>query len=84
MGPSIELRISEEVLKLLETRMILVEDARRAIEQAEQTGDKIENPVTGRSLASLRSGCVTYWVDYAAEGGAFVVHNAYSHRMEVR
>ncbi|MGA8727671.1 MAG: pyridine nucleotide-disulfide oxidoreductase/dicluster-binding protein [Terracidiphilus sp.] len=84
MGPSIELRISEEVLKLLETRMILVEDAHRAIEQAEQTGDKIENPVTGRSLASLRSGCVTYWVDYSAERDAFVVHNAYSHRMEVR
>ena len=68
----------------MKQRMILVEDVRRTIEQAEQTGDKIENPVTGRSLASLRSACVTYWVDYSAERDAFVVHNAYSHRMEVR
>ncbi len=84
MQPSIELHISEEVLKLLEKRMILLEDVRRTIEQAEQTGDKIENPATGRSLASLRSTCVTYWVEYSAQGTAFEVYNAYSHRMEVR
>ena len=84
MEPSVELLISEDILKLLENRMILVEDVRRTIEAAEKTGDKIENPATGRSLASLRSQCVTYWVEYSAEGNAFAVHNAYSHRMEVR
>jgi len=84
MKPSVELLISEDILKLLEKRMILVEDIRRTIEQAEKTGDKIENPTTGRSLATLRSVCVTYWVEYSAEGSAFAVHNAYSHRMEVR
>ncbi len=84
MKPSVELHISEEVLKLLEQRMILVEDVRRTIEQAEETGDKIENPATGGTMASLRATCVTYWVEYSADGPAFVVHNAYSHRMEVR
>jgi len=84
MKPSVELLISDDMLKLLEKRMILVEDIRRTIEQAEKTGDKIENPTTGRSLATLRSVCVTYWVEYSAEGSAFAVHNAYSHRMEVR
>jgi len=84
MEPAIELHISEEVRLLLEKRMILVEDARRTIEYAETSGDKIENPETGRLLASHRSNCVTYWVEYSAAGTAFAVHNAYSHRMEVR
>jgi Fe-S oxidoreductase len=84
MEPSIALHISEEVRTLLEERMILVEDVRRTIAHAEQTGDKIENPATGRSVASFRPVSVTYWVEYSPEGGGFAVHNAYSHRMEVR
>jgi Fe-S oxidoreductase len=84
LEPPIELHISEEVLRLLEKRMILVDDVRRAIELAEQSGDKIEDPATRRSIASFRSTCVTYWVQYSALGAGFVVHNAYSHRMEVR
>ncbi|MGD0681545.1 MAG: pyridine nucleotide-disulfide oxidoreductase/dicluster-binding protein [Terracidiphilus sp.] len=84
MEPSIELKISEEVRMLLEERMILVEDLRRTIAHAEQTGDKIDNPATGRSMASFRPVSVTYWVEYSPEGGGFAVHNAYSHRMEVR
>jgi Fe-S oxidoreductase len=84
MEPAIELRMPEEVRLLLEQRMILTADVRRTIENAEQTGDKLENPATGHSLASYRSTCVTYWVEYSADGSDFVVHNAYSHRMEVR
>jgi hypothetical protein len=84
MEPSIALRISEEVRTLLEERMILVEDVRRAIAHAEQSGDKIENPATGRLVASFRPVSVTYWVEYSPEEDGFAVHNAYSHRMEVR
>jgi glutamate synthase (NADPH/NADH) small chain len=84
MEASIALHISEEVRTLLEERMILVEDVRRTIVHAEQTGDKIENPATGRSVASFRPVTVTYWVEYSPEGGGFAVYNAYSHRMEVR
>ena len=84
MDPSIALHISEEVRTLLEERMILIEDVRRTIAHAEQTGDKIENPAIGRSVTSFRPVSVTYWVEYSPEGGGFAVHNAYSHRMEVR
>lgn len=84
MKPQIDLHISVELLQVLEKRMILVEDVRRTIEHAAKTGDQIENPATGRSLASFRSACVTYWVEYSAQGNAFSIHNAYSHRMEVR
>jgi len=82
--PSIKLQISEDTRLLLEKRMILIEDVRRTIEYAESTGDKLENPATGHSLASFRSACVTYWVEYSRLGDEFVVHDAYFHRMEVR
>ena len=84
MEPSVALHISDEVKKLMERRMILTEDVRLTIAFAEKDGDKIDNPETGRSLASHRSGCVTYWVEYSVADSAFEVHNAYSHRMEVR
>lgn len=82
--PSLKLQISEDVRQLLEERMILIQDVRRTIEYAESTGDKLENSITGRSLASFRSACVTYWVEYSRLGEEFAVHDAYFHRMEVR
>jgi hypothetical protein len=82
--PSIKLQISEDTRLLLEKRMILIEDVRRTIEYAESTGDKLESSTTGQSLASFRSGCVTYWVEYSRLGDELVVHDAYFHRMEVR
>jgi hypothetical protein len=62
---SVKLQISEGVRQLLEKRMILIDDVRRTIEYAESTGDKLENPITGQFLASFRSACVTYWVEYS-------------------
>jgi glutamate synthase (NADPH/NADH) small chain len=82
--PSLKLQISEDVRQLLEKRMILIEDVRRTIEYAENTGDKLEDPTTLRSLASFRSACVTHWVEYSRQQNEFVVHDAYFHRMEVR
>ena len=82
--PSLKLQISEDMRLRLEQRMILIEDVRRTIEYAESTGDKLETPATGRSLASFRSACVTYWVEYSRIEEEFVVHDAYFHRMEVR
>ncbi len=84
-GAPVQLDVSPEVRALLERRMILLEDVRKVIEHAERTGDRLEDPQTGRRLASHRPVEVTYWVEYsAAQGGAgFVVHNAYSHRMQV-
>jgi Fe-S oxidoreductase len=81
--PSIELLISDEVRALMESRMILVEDVRATIEHAEQSGQKIKHPGNGCWLACHRPSCVTYWVEYTAIEGAFQVHNAYFHRMQV-
>ena len=84
MDPSRPLLIPDELQKLLEKRMILEQDVRRTIDQAEENADWIEDQASGHRLASLHVACVTYWVEYSFRDGATVVHDAYSHRMEVR
>ncbi len=80
---SIQLIIPEEIQKVLEERLILVEDLQRVIEYAEKTGQKFLNSETGRLLAHYKPTRVTYWVEYSPKGAAFIIHNAYSHRMEL-
>lgn len=79
-----DLHISKEVDRVMEIRGILKEDVREVIKHAETTGEKFVNPSSGRSLASFRPGSVTYWVEYSQGGGAYQVHSAYSHRMELK
>ena len=79
----LQLIISPEVQARLEARLILVEDLQRVLEFAERTGRKMLNAETGHYLASYKPTAVTYWVEYSREGEAFVIHNAYSHRMEI-
>jgi hypothetical protein len=80
----ISLHIPEEVERLMEDRRILREDLQKTIHHAETTGEKFVNSSTGRFLASLRPDRVTYWVEYSRVGEDYQVHNAYSHRMEMK
>jgi Fe-S oxidoreductase len=80
---SIKLIVSDEVRAKLEARLILDEDLQRVIEHAERTGRRLLKPADGHFVASYRPTAVTYWVEYAPEGDAFVIFNAYSHRMEI-
>ncbi|MEW5956794.1 MAG: pyridine nucleotide-disulfide oxidoreductase/dicluster-binding protein [Chloroflexota bacterium] len=86
-GPStfetIRLAIADDVRARLEQRLILDEDLRRVLEFAERTGHKLLNRQTGHWLAHHRPTAVTYWVEYTQQGDTFVIHNAYSHRMQV-
>jgi glutamate synthase (NADPH/NADH) small chain len=83
----VTLAIPPEVLAAMEKRMILVEDVERVVAHAESSGEKIENRTTGRTVARHRPAAVTYWVEYSREGSGadarFVIHSAYSHRMQV-
>lgn len=78
----IELLLAPEVQARLEERHILIEDVQRVIQAAEASGRRMKNPA-GHFLAAFKPVRVTYWVEYAPEGQAFRVHNAYSHRMDV-
>jgi hypothetical protein len=80
---SIKLIISDEVQARLEARLILIEDLQRVIEYAERTGARLLNRKTGHYLAYHKPTSVTYWVEYAPQAEAFVIYNAYSHRMDV-
>lgn len=80
---AVRLQISDEVQARLEERLILVEDVQQVIEFAERTGARFLDPDTGRCLASHRPASVTYWVEYSPRDDGFVIHNAYSHRMQV-
>ncbi len=78
------LLISEGTEALIKNRAISREDLRRIIFEAETTGAKFINPVSGRSLAFLRPDRVTYWVEYTRKGEAYEIYSAYSHRTEMK
>ncbi|HET9658113.1 MAG TPA: hypothetical protein VFP72_22360, partial [Kineosporiaceae bacterium] len=86
-APPVRLRIDDAVRAMLEDRLILDEDLQRVIEHAERAGADFVDPRTGHRLAHHRPRTVTYWVEYGVEadpeGAVYVVHRAYSHRLQV-
>jgi len=68
----------------MEERLILMEDIQKVIEYAERSGKRMYNAASGHYLAYYKPASVTYWVEYTPQDdGAFLVHKAYSHRMEI-
>jgi NADPH-dependent glutamate synthase beta subunit-like oxidoreductase len=81
---SIRLILPEAVQKLVEERLILVEDMQKVIEYAERSGKRMLNTTTGHTLAYYKPTSVTYWVEYTRQADdTFLIHKAYSHRMEI-
>jgi hypothetical protein len=81
---SIRLILPGTVQKMVEERLILVEDMQKVIEYAERTGKRLYNTSTQHYLAYFKPSSVTYWVEYTPqEDGAYLIHKAYSHRMEI-
>jgi len=81
----IALNIPEAVRERLESRRILTEDIQKVLHHVhEAKGPVFENSGTGRYLAYYRPLKVTFWVEYTPQkDGGFLIHNAYSHRMEI-
>lgn len=76
--------LKDEVRRRLESRRILHANIKAVLLHAEDKGAQFHNPQTGHMLASLRPKQVTYWVEYEKEpGGAYIIHDAYCHRMVV-
>ncbi len=74
-------RIAAELRHVLERRKIREADLCRTIDHAEESGDMIEDHSNGHRIASLHLADATFWVEYSQHDGAFVVHDAYSHRL---
>lgn len=79
----LKLSISSEVQEIMDKRLILDDDLLAVIHFAETTGTKLLDRRTGHFLAHYKPAAVTYWVVYSRHNDKFVVHNAYSHRMEI-
>lgn len=77
------LRISRELRDIMARRLILVENAAETIEYAEKTGNKVLRPTDDHYFAHYQPGIITYWVEYSLTDEGFVLHNAYSHRLEL-
>lgn len=80
---NIRLILPDVVQQMIEDRLILVEDIQKVIEYAERTGKRMYNASTGHYLAYYKPTSVTYWVEYTPQECAFLIHKAYSHRMEI-
>jgi Fe-S oxidoreductase len=79
----VTLHITPEVQDLLEERRVLIEDIQKVIHHAETTGLRLVHPKTGHFKASFKPYKVTFWVEYSPSDDGYIVHNAYTHRMEV-
>lgn len=80
----IKLILPSDVQQMVEERLILVEDMQKVIDYALRTGKRMVHAASGHSLAYFKPNTVTYWVEYTPqEDGSFLVHRAYSHRMQI-
>ncbi|PKN84061.1 MAG: amine oxidase [Chloroflexi bacterium HGW-Chloroflexi-8] len=80
----IHLILTDSVKSQIENRFILEEDIQKVIANAEKSGKRMFNQTTNHYLAYFKPASVTYWVEYSPqENGAFEIHKAYSHRMEI-
>ena len=79
----ISLKMDTEVRDRLDRRRILDEDVQKVIHHAQETGDRLFHPETGRYKASFNPYKTTFWIEYTPVGDGYEIHNAYAHRMEV-
>ncbi|MGE4560302.1 MAG: pyridine nucleotide-disulfide oxidoreductase/dicluster-binding protein [Desulfobulbus sp.] len=80
---TVQLVISRELEDLLNSRLILIEDVQKVIHHAESSNRYLINPANNHRLAKYRPVRVTYWVEYEPMDQGYLVHNGYSHRMQL-
>jgi len=81
--PEVKVIIPDSVRQVMEERRILVDDVIAVVVSAESGGNKMQDLASGRYVAYFRPVSVTYWVEYSPQEDGFLVHNAYSHRIEI-
>jgi hypothetical protein len=75
---------TEEARKLMDGRMILTDDVIAVMNSYRESGEAILDSETGLMIARRRIGNATFWVKFTETGkDAYLVHRAYSHRMNV-
>ena len=72
-----------EAIDMMDDRMILKTDVIRVLQNLKETGEAILDCETGLCVTRARLGNVTFWVKYTETETGYLVHRAYSHRMQV-
>ena len=79
-----QLDFTAEAREMMDERMILVEDVIAVLDEACRSGEVIFDSESGLLIARRRVGNATFWVKFARpEDGRYLVHRAWSHRMNV-
>ena len=81
LGFSLEFTADAE--KMMDDRMILKGDVARVMQSLRETGEAILDEESGLYLTRARLGNVTFWVRYGETESGYLVHRAYSHRMNI-
>ena len=76
------LNFTDEARRMMDDRMILVEDVIAVLEDFRASGEAIRDE-DGLLVARRRVGNATFWVKFSPTDGGFLVHRAWSHRMRV-
>ena len=84
MNRGFEISYLPEARAAMDERMILEGDVAGVLEYMRETGEAVMDCETGLLIARHRDGNVTFWVKYEETGGGYLVHSAYSHRMNVK
>ena len=71
------------LLEELERRHILLEDVDGAVAAVEAEKAYFVDAESGHRLGAWRPRNVTFWVEYTEEGGRWLLHDAWCHRMRV-
>ena len=77
-----ELRYTEQARRMMDERMILTDDVIAVLEDFRASGEAIEDE-DGLLVARRRVGNATFWVKFSRTDGGYLVHRAWSHRMNV-
>ncbi len=72
-----------EAEEMMDDRMILKTDVIRVLQNLRETGEAIQDEESGLIVTRARLGNVTFWVKYTETDTGYLVHRAYSHRMNV-
>ncbi len=73
-----------EAIAMMDDRMILKTDVIRVLQNLKETGEAIFDGDSGFCVTRARLGNVTFWVKYTETETGYLVHRAYSHRMNVQ
>jgi len=75
--------IPEGLLAMMYDERILEDDVYRTVEYCETTRNVVYDRKRDLFIGHLRIGVITYWVEYAKSEEGCVLHNVFSHRVEI-